>query len=291
VIRFALQFNLDYHVTMLTVLWALGWAMIALAALIWLPTWVVVGFGVILIVGHNALDGIDASRFGAWASLWNVLHQPGIIVNTGDTVVRVVYALIPWIGVTALGYVLGETYRWSEDARRALLSWLGIGLVVGFIALRYSNLYGDPLHWVVRKTSLFTVMSFINTVKYPPSLLFLMMTLGPALLLLRAFDSGVPTLLRPAHTIGRVPLFFYVLHFYLIHLLAVVTCWWRYGTVANMTQSPDLAHFPFTAPPGWDFGLPVVYCVWVFVVVSLYPLCRWYANVRCDHDWWWLSYA
>jgi uncharacterized membrane protein len=290
VMRFALQFNLDYHVTMLTVLWALGWAMIALAALIWLPTWMVVAFGVILIVGHNALDGIDASRFGAWASLWNVLHQPGIILNTGDSVVRVVYALIPWIGVTALGYVLGETYRWNEDARRARLFWLGIGLVIGFIALRYSNLYGDPLPWVVRKTPLFTVMSFINTVKYPPSLLFLMMTLGPALLLLRAFDSSVPTLLRPAHTIGRVPLYFYVLHFYLIHLLAVVACWWRYGTVANMTQSPDLAHFPFTAPPGWDFGLPVVYCVWVFVVVSLYPLCRWYAKVRRDHDWWWLSY-
>jgi uncharacterized membrane protein len=290
VMRFALQFNFDYHVTILTVLWALGWAMITLAALIWLPTWTVAAFGVILIVGHNALDGIEASRLGAWASLWNVLHQPGTILTSADSVVHVAYALIPWIGVTALGYVLGETYRWNEDARRALLFWLGVGLVIGFIALRYSNLYGDPLHWVVHKTPLFTVMSFINTVKYPPSLLFLMMTLGPALLLLRAFDSGVPTLLRPAHTIGRVPLFFYVLHFYLIHLLAVVACWWRYGTVANMTQSPDLGHFPFTAPPGWDFGLPVVYCVWVFVVVSLYPLCRWYASVRRDHDWWWLSY-
>ena len=146
VMRFALQFNLDYHVTMLTVLWALGWAMIALAALIWLPTWTVAAFGVILIVGHNALDGIDASRFGAWASLWNVLHQPGIILNTGHSVVFVAYALIPWIGVTALGYVLGETYRWNEDARRALLFWLGIGLVIGFIVLAI------PISTVIRCT-------------------------------------------------------------------------------------------------------------------------------------------
>jgi uncharacterized membrane protein len=290
VMRFALQFNLDYHVTILTVLWALGWAMIALAALIWLPTWAVASFGVILILGHNALDGIDASCFGSWAPMWNVLHQPGIILNNGRSVVLVAYTLIPWIGVTALGYVLGETYRRKQGARRALLFRLGIGLVIGFIALRYSNLYGDPLHWIVGKTPLITVMSFINTIKYPPSLLFLLMTLGPALLLLRAFDGGVPTLLRPAYTIGRVPLFFYVLHFYLIHLLAVAACWWRYGTIATMSQSPDLAHFPFTAPPDWDFGLPVVYCVWLFVVVALYPFCRWYANFRRNHDWWWLSY-
>jgi uncharacterized membrane protein len=290
VMRFALQFNLDYHGTFLTVLWALGWAMIALAALIWLPAWAIAAFGVVLIAGHNALDGIDASRFGAWAPVWNVLHQPGIILNTGHSVVFVAYPLIPWIGVTAAGYVLGETCRWGAGPRRAQLFCLGIALVLGFVALRYTNLYGDPLHWVVRRTPLFTVLSFINTVKYPPSLLFLMMTLGPALLLLRAFDGGVPAPLRPAHTIGRVPLFFYVLHFYLIHLLAVAACWWRYGTVVNMSQSPDLAHFPFTAPPGWDFGLPVVYAVWLFVVVSLYPLCRWFAGVRQRHDWWWLSY-
>ncbi|HWY15431.1 MAG TPA: heparan-alpha-glucosaminide N-acetyltransferase domain-containing protein [Rhizomicrobium sp.] len=290
VLRFALQFNFDYHVTILTVLWALGWVMIALAALIWLPIWAIAAFGIVLIAGHNALDGIDASRFGAWAPLWIILHQPGLLLNTGHSAVFVAYALVPWIGVTAMGYVLGETWRWNAGPRRAVLFWTGIALVIGFVALRHTNLYGDPLHWVVRKTPLFTGMSFINTVKYPPSLLFLMMTLGPALLLLRAFDGGVPWCLRPAHTIGRVPLFFFVLHFYLIHLLAVAACWWRYGTVANMFQSPDIAHFPFTAPPGWDFGLPVVYAVWVFVIVSLCPLCRWYAGVRRRHDWWWLSY-
>jgi uncharacterized membrane protein len=290
VMRFALQFNFDYHMTFLVVLWALGWAMIALAALIWLPTWAIAAFGIVLIAGHNTLDNIDASQFGAWAPLWVILHQPGPLLKAGHSAVFVSYALIPWIGVTAMGYVLGDAYRWEAAPRRALLFWTGIALAAGFVALRYTNLYGDPLHWVVRKTPLFTVLSFINTVKYPPSLLFLMMTLGPALLLLRVFDGGVPRLLEPVHIIGRVPLFFFVLHFYWIHLLAAGACWMRYGTFANMFQSPDVAHFPFTAPPRWDFGLPAVYFVWVFVVVSLYPLCHWYAGVRRRHDWWWLSY-
>ncbi|MGD0192202.1 MAG: heparan-alpha-glucosaminide N-acetyltransferase domain-containing protein [Rhizomicrobium sp.] len=290
VMRFALQFNFGYHVTILTVLWGLGWAMITLSALIWLPKWAIAAFGIILVAGHNTLDTIDASQFGAWAPLWRILHELGPVLKTDHAIVFVSYVLIPWVGVTALGYVLGATYSLTAGTRRPLLLGLGIALVIGFVALRYWNVYGDELHWRFHDTALFTVLSFMDTSKYPPSLLFLMMTLGPALLLLRAFDGGVPRLLEPAHTIGRVPLFFFVLHFYLIHLLATVACWWRYGTVTNMFRSSDIAHFPFTAPPGWDFGLPVVYGVWVFVVVSLYPLCRWYAGYRRRHDWWWLSY-
>jgi uncharacterized membrane protein len=290
VMRFALQFNVDYQVTILTVLWALGWAMIVLAAFVWFPVPVSLAAGVVLIVGHNALDGIDASAFGGQAWVWNFLHQPGIVINTGHSVVLAAYVLIPWVGVTALGYALGSSYRWEAGARRSLLLWLGVGALAAFAALRFINVYGDPLPWSQGRTPVFTVLSFVNALKYPPSLVFLLMTLGPALLLLRAFDGGVPRFLRPVHTIGRVPLFFYVLHFYLIHALALVACWWTYGTVANMTQSPDLAHFPFTAPPGWDFGLPAVYFIWVAVVLCMYPLCRWFAGVRSRQKWWWLSY-
>jgi hypothetical protein len=165
-----------------------------------------------------------------------------------------------------------------------------VGLIVGFILLRFIDAYGDPASWSQQKTPLWTLLSFLDTSKYPPSLLYLMMTLGPALLLLRAFDSGTPRLLRPVHIIGRVPLFFYVLHFYLIHLLAVAASGVRYGQVREVFRSPDLAHFPFSAPSGWDLGLPFVYAVWVLVLVLLYPLCRWYAGVRQRRHWWWLSY-
>ena len=290
VMRFALQFNLDYHVTILTVLWGLGWAMIVLAALIWLPMWAIAIFGVVLIAGHNMLDGIDPAQFGRWAPLWSILHQPGFIFTSEHHVVRVSYVLIPWIGVTALGYVLGAAYRWNARSRQTLLLWLGLGLIAGFAILRTTNVYGDPTHWSEQKSTLWTLMSFVDVVKYPPSLLFLMMTLGPTLLLLRVFDNGAPAFLRPALTIGKVPLFFFVLHFYLIHLLAVAASYLRYGRIDETFQSPDLAHFPFSAPRGWDVGLPIIYLIWLSVVVALYPLCRWYAGVRQRNSAWWLSY-
>jgi uncharacterized membrane protein len=290
VMRFALQFNLDYRVTVITVLWGLGWAMITLSALIWLPLWSIAAFGVVLVAGHNALDGIDPGTLGVLSPLWMVLHQPGIVLNTGHVLVEVSYVLIPWVGVTALGFVLGGVYRWSALSRQRFLWRLGIGLVAGFLVLRFANVYGDPLPWAWEKSPLWTVMSFLNTNKYPPSLLFLMMTLGPAILLLRVFDGGTPAPLRPALIIGKVPLFFYVVHFYLIHALAVVASYVRFGTVREVFQSPDLGHFPFSAPPGWSLGLPMVYLVWIVVVVTLFPLCRWYAGVKRRRDDWWLSY-
>ena len=290
VLRFALQFNLDYRVTIITVLWALGWSMIALAGLIHLPDRAIVAFGAVLVAGHNLLDGIPATAFGSFAPLWSALHAPGFLINTPRHVVFIAYPLIPWLGVTALGYVLGQAYRWSDDRRRALLLWLGIGLSAGFVLLRLSNVYGDPVAWSVQKSPLWTLLSFLDTNKYPPSLLFLLMTLGPALLLLRALDGGVPRWLHPAWIIGKVPLFFYVLHFYLIHLLAVAACEIRFGNVSGMFQSPDLGHFPFTAPPGWAASLPIIYLLWALVVIALYPLCRWYAGVKQRRRDWWLSY-
>lgn len=290
VMRFAMQFNLDYQTTILTVLWGLGWAMIALSGLLWLPTWAIAGIGAIMVAGHNALDGIAPATFGAFAPLWSILHVPGIIIHTDHSVVLVAYMLIPWVGVTALGYVLGQIYDGEPGRRRQWLFNLGLGLVVAFFVLRIFNVYGDPQPWSLQKSTLWTLMSFLNVNKYPPSLLFLLMTLGPTLLALRAFDGGVPRWLRPALMIGKVPLFFYILHFYLIHLLAVVVSWLRYGRVDEMFSSPDLAHFPFSQPPGWNVGLPMIYLLWIAVVVALYPLCRWYAGLKRRRHAWWMSY-
>jgi hypothetical protein len=156
--------------------------------------------------------------------------------------------------------------------------------------LRLANSYGDPVPWSTQPSAVMTAVSFLNTTKYPPSLLFLLMTLGPALLLLRTFERHTPGWLAPSTVFGRVPLFYFVLHFFVIHLLAAVVCTWIYGTPRYMMQSPDLGNYPFTVPPGWGFSLPVVYGVWVAVVAMLYPVCAWYAAVKRRSASRWLSY-
>lgn len=284
------QFNFDYRVTILTVLWALGWAMIVLAALVRLPIRVVTAIGVVMIAGHNLLDPIQASAFGSLAPLWSLLHAPNVVLATPRHVVLAAYALVPWVGVTAVGFGLGLLYRWPAERRRAFLVRAGLALIALFLVLRALDVYGDPRPWQEQASAGLTVLSFLNTTKYPPSLLYLLMTLGPALLLLRALDGGTPGLLRPALVIGRVPLFYYVLHVPLIHLLAVIVSYARYGAIHWMFESPTLDRFPITQPPGWPLGLPTIYGIWLLVVLLLYPLCAWYARVKERRRSVWLSY-
>lgn len=280
-----LQFNFDYHVTVALVLWALGWAMIVLSALVYLPDLVVTALGVVIISTHNLLDSVQSSN-----PLWTILHSQNIILATPQHAVYVVYPLIPWVGVTAAGYGLGRIYGWPAAARKAFLVRLGGGLTAAFVVLRGINRYGDPRHWAIQKSAAFTVLSFLNVTKYPPSLLFLLMTLGPALLCLWALEGRRPLVLRPALIFGKVPMFYYALHFPLIHLLAVIFCYTRYGQVHWMFESPSRRQFPFTAPPGWGFSLAVSYLVWALVVLTMYPLCRWFAAMKQRRSDPWLSY-
>jgi uncharacterized membrane protein len=281
----AYQFNADYRTTMLIVIWALGWSMISLSVLVRFPVVVSTVFGIVLIAGHNLFDAVKSAN-----PFWAILHAPGFVLNSPEHVVFVAYPLVPWLGVTAVGYSLGQVYGWDGERRRGFLLRAGLALTAAFAVLRGINVYGDPSRWAPQKTVLFTTLSFLNTTKYPPSLLFLLMTLGPALLFLRAVDGGAPRLLRPAMTIGRVPMFYYVLHFALIHLIAVGVCAVRYGATHWMFESPDLGHYPFTAPPGWGYSLPGVYLVWAIVVVTMYPLCRWFAALKQRRSDAWLSY-
>jgi uncharacterized membrane protein len=279
------QFNVDYRVTMLLVLWALGWAMIALGLMAALPGAVVTTIGLTLIAGHNAFDDVQWS-----GPIWSILHVPGIIWSSGGRVVFVSYPLIPWIGVTAAGFGLGGMFEWEAERRRRWLLALGVGAVAAFVALRALGVYGEPVQWREQPTVIFTVMSFLNTTKYPPSLLYLLMTLGPVLLLLRAYDAVPPSWLRPTSVFGKAPLAYYLAHFAFIHLLAVAVCYARYGTAHWMFESPDLAHYPVTPPPGWGYGLPVVYAIWALVAVCMYPLCRQVAALKERHPGGLLSY-
>src|SRR4051812_9601803 len=284
------QWNFDFRLTMLTVLWALGWAMILLAGLVRLGPKLAGVFGVLLIAGHNLFDGVKAAQLGALAPLWTLLHAPGIVHAGPVHTVFAAYVLVPWVGVTAAGYALGMVYDLPAERRRPLLRRLGAGMIGGFLLLRAVNLYGDPAPWSVQGSRLYSVLSFINTTKYPPSLLYLLMTLGPALLFLAWAERGTPRALSPALTIGRVPMFFYLAHVVLIHTLALIACAVRFGGVHWMFESPTLDRFPITQPPEWPAPLPVVWGIWVLVVILLYPLCRWFAALKQRRRDAWLSY-
>jgi uncharacterized membrane protein len=279
------QFNFDYRVTLLNVLWALGWAMIVLSVLVHLPISVTTALGLIMIAGHNSLDSIRSSN-----PLWSILHSPNFVLKSPQHSVFVAYTLIPWVGVTAVGYGLGRIYDWTSKRRRTFLLGAGLVLVVAFVILRGIDVYGDPLRWTMQKSTLFTAVSFLNTCKYPPSLLFLLMTLGPALVLLWVVERRTPELLRPVMVFGRVPMFYFLLHIPLIYLVAIGACYARYGHVHWMFESPSIDQFPFTPPPGWGFSLPIVYVFWISVVIVLYPLCRWFAAVKHRRSGTWLSY-
>jgi len=276
------QFNADYRVTMLLVLWALGGALIALAVVIRLPTGVIAAIGGVMIAGHNLLDGVRSA-----SPAWRILHAPGVVFASSGHVVFAAYVLVPWMGVTMVGYAIGTVYSWPPERRESLLVRLGLLLTAAFFVVRGLNVYGDPAPWTGQRTPLFTALSFLNTTKYPPSLSFLLMTLGPLIVAL-AFAERRSA--RALVVYGRVPLFYFCIHFFVLHALAVVVCLQRYGSAHWMFESPDLAHYPYSAPPGWGLPLPIVYLVWVSVVVAVYPLCRWFAGVKARSTAAWVSY-
>jgi uncharacterized membrane protein len=274
------------------VLWVLGLCMVVLAALVWLPIPALVTVSLAVIVLHNTLDGVTADRFGSAAPLWNVLHQPGAF-TVGGTTVFIGYPLVPWIAVMALGFCAGPLFLMERPRRRRILVGIGAAAVAWFLAERAINAYGDPVPWVTQPSPLYTVLSFLNTTKYPPSLDFLLMTLGPAFLLLAWLDRPGLKRSNPLVVFGRVPLFYFVVHFYLAHLAAVLLAFIRYGGSAKafaFHRVPSLGGAADVFPPGFGESLLVVYVVWAVILLALYPVCRWFAELKARRRDWWLSY-
>jgi len=281
----------------------IGVSMIVLAGLLHLPVRLVVTLGVAMIALHNTLDrfrvagwqGLKSPMPGFGAKLWMLAHQPFQVfpvLPVLSPVVVVVYPLIPWIGVMAVGFGFGSLYQMDASRRRRWLLMIGGIATLLFVALRAINIYGDPSKWSWQSSGSFTVLSFLNTTKYPPSLLYLLMTLGPAILALAWFEkdkSLLASLRKVFVTFGRVPLFFYLLQWYMAHLVAIVVGLIARQPVGFQFLSPIDR---FTGPPlvGVGFRLWVVYVCWAIGVVLLYPLCKWFAGVKARRKDWWLSY-
>ncbi len=287
-VQWGWNFNFDRHFVGGAVIWAIGCSMMLLAALVWLPTSAIGVFGVAVIAFHNLLDNVQPDDLGRLGWLWQILHSGGVFEPWQGFRFAAAYPLLPWMGVMAVGYAFGSIYRLDTSKRWKLLLGLGAMLTLAFIILRRSNLYGDPRPWEEQKNELFTLFSFLNCWKYPPSLLFLLMTLGPAIFALGLFGFGLGPIGQPLVVFGRVPLFFYLLHIPLIHLLAAVCETMRFG------GSPLWSDFWGIPPEQFRiesrFQLPVVYLFWVMVVSILYPACWWWARVKQRRRYWWLSY-
>jgi uncharacterized membrane protein len=282
-----------------SVIWILGWSMIAMAAIVWLPVRWIAALGVGMIATHNLLDRIDPASFGKLYWLWMLLHTPGRIPITADFSFSVRYVLIPWVGVMAAGFAFG-TVLLRPDRRKLILT-IGIVATTLFFVLRGINFYGNgvaglPLRyphsggpWSVQPTLSLTVISFFNTLKYPPSLDYLLMTLGPALILLGLLDGAKATsgLSRILVVFGRVPLFYYVLHIYVLHVIAILVSLASHQPIWHGNAIGDFAQ----RPVGYGHGLPFIYAMWILAAGILYLPCRWFMEFRSRHrDWGWLSY-
>ena len=280
------------------VIWSLGCAMIILAVLVWLPEPVILALGLLVVGAHDLTDGIRVQTLGSFAPLWSLLHRTGTVPHTQFFVL---FPILPWAAVMALGYVFGRVLLQGKEYRARLTLRMGLLATLLFVCLRAFNAYGNPPaslafnsagQWHPQASLAMTLVAFLDVEKYPASLQFLLMTLGPSLILLAYLDRVEPDsimerILQPLVIFGRVPLFFYVLHLYLIHVLAIVLA------LAFHQPVDWLLHGAFwmnRLPNGYGHGLPMIYAMWILAVALLYWPCAWFARLKQRKRSWWLSY-
>ncbi|HEC01755.1 MAG TPA: DUF1624 domain-containing protein [Sphingomonadales bacterium] len=286
VVTFAWTFQPLQNLVILQVIWAIGVSLIVMSVLVWTPKYFIAAFAIVMVFGHNLLDfGLFPMpvSFEVFSPFWHVLHNPVFTLDMGFPVVAS-YPIIPWIGVMPMGYLLAGLYRMEAEERQKWLIRMGLSAVILFVILRAINFYGDPNVWVAQKDMLWNILAFFNVTKYPPSLLYLLITLGPGLMMLGYAEKWRGRLVDGMVVFGQVPFFYYVLHLYVIHLAALLAAelqglGWRATTKDS-----------FSFPPEYGFGPLVVWALWFILILLLYPLCKWFADIKKRRSYWWLSY-
>jgi len=290
-LTFALTLDPMYNIIVLQVIWVIGFSMILLAFLVRAPLAVIGVIGAIIFFGHNILDLVTLPKTGAASVLITMFFTAaGSVIPLGKSHILLdLYAVIPWTGVMLLGYVFGSLYKSSFDPqkRKCILLVTGCSFILVFLVLRFINVYGDPAPWSIQKTATLSALSFLNTSKYPPSLLYLCMTIGPALVALSLIENVKNKFTSILIVFGNVPFFYYFLHIYLIRVLDIVV-FFAMGFNTSQIRTPNQI-FLFQ-PPAFGFNLAGVYLMWLFIVTILYFPCRWYSKYKRTHHQWWLSY-
>lgn len=291
IMNFLWWFNPAYEFIMLQVIWAIGLSMILLSVLIYLPMKLLIIISLLTIFGHNLMDGFTAEGNSLSSVIWYVLHQEAIAGFGDGRMVGYFYPLIPWFAVMSLGYCFGSLYHKGKDSvlRKKYLLYLGFATIGIFLLLRAINVYGDMVPWTVQKNGLFTFFSFINVSKYPPSLLYILITIGPTFLVLYFLEEVKTKWMDYLIVFGRVPFFYYLLHVLFIHLAALATLVFLGKDWTLMIL--DVASLTTDKMANYGYSLGVVYLVWVGIVILLYPFCKKYMTYKIVHkEKWWLSY-
>ena len=287
VFNLLLTFDPTYSFIAVQVLWVIGFSMIILSVAIYLPLPVIFLIGLLIVCGHNFLDAFDFSKPGSTPLWWGFLHQQSFFPYGKNRMFAILYPLVPWPGVMMLGYAAGSLYKKEYDAkkRQRLLITSGIIVTIFFIALRFTNIYGDPSEWQSQRNWIYTILSFLNLTKYPPSLLFLAMTIGPALIFLSLFEKVKGKWVNIVTVYGRVPFFYFLFHFFVIHFICMVIFFINGHSLSE--ANTGLLHF---RPPDFGYSLGIVYLIWIAIVVIIYPVCKKYDRLKSSHKYWWLSY-
>ena len=291
VVNFGITGDIYFSYFILQTIWSIGISMFFLGFVILLPYQIILSLGLLIVFGHNLLDDAERARQGAVPLWWNFLHLPKVVPLGGGRSLGIFYPFLLWTGLMILGYCSGKIFtRYKPEQRNKILLLLGIVALLLFTVLRFINVYGDPGSWSTQKNAMRTFFSFMNVQKYPPSLLFMCATIGGALLFLFFFRNAKGWWTKIIKVYGRVPFFYYILHFYLLNMLSVIDYLSRGHTLAEGVKGIPGLPFKFTTP-GEGYNLWVVYAVWISVVVLLYPLCKWYDAYKLNHkEKWWLSY-
>ncbi len=289
IVNFAFGFDFHFSFFALQVISAIGISMIILGLLIWLPYTAIFIIGAVIVLGHNLLDYYEAGLTQQPSWWYSLLHLPGIYKLSGNTSLLIFYPFLPWSGLMIIGYCFGKLFlKFEGIKRKRMLLILGCSTLLFFVVLRFINGYGDPLKWSTQKNSLYTFLSFMKLQKYPPSLLYMCATVGIALLFLAFTGNANNRLSRFITVYGRVPFLYYVLHFFLIHLVSAIFFFARgHSAAEGIYIGKELPNFII---PGEGVSLGFVYLIWICIVLALYPVCKWFSEYKRTRKDWWLSY-
>jgi uncharacterized membrane protein len=280
VVNFGLWMDIHFRTLIMEVICAIGVGLIVLSFLLKISPRTIGIIGLVIIFGHNLLQGISFPANSGLDFFESVLFRQNLFQPSPNFGFVTGYPLIPWLGVTMAGFGCGSLFELSPEKRKKIFLRIGAAALLLFCLIRFANIYGDPSPWAVQKTSLFSFLSFINVTKYPPSLLFILLMLGIMFLIL-FFAEGISNRITNFFIVyGNVPLFYFIVHLYLIHILMFVMLFMQGFGIKDL----QFGVLQFGRPQKESgVGLPIIYLIWIGVVLVLYPLCRWYGKYKMTH--------